>query len=103
VVMGKSFLGVGGQNPVEPLLARKPVICGPHMENFKFLIEELVREKGILQLTDGSELESVIEHLLITPKAASEMVANSDRVLAQHRGAASRAAAFILRNMSRRA
>jgi 3-deoxy-D-manno-octulosonic-acid transferase len=81
---------------VEPLLARKPVICGPHMENFKFLIEELVREKGILQLTDGFQLESAIEHLLITPKAASEMVANSDRVLAQHRGAAARAAAFIL-------
>jgi 3-deoxy-D-manno-octulosonic-acid transferase len=96
VVVGKSFLGVGGQNPVEPLLARKPVICGPHMENFKFLIEELVREKGILQLTDGSQLESAIEHLLITPKAASEMVANSDRVLVQHRGAAARAAAFIV-------
>jgi hypothetical protein len=27
-------------------------------------------------------------------------VANSDRVLAQHRGATERAAAFILRNMS---
>ena len=96
VVMGKSFLGVCGQNPVEPLLARKPVICGPHMENFKFLIEELVREKGVLQLTDGSQLGSAIEHLLISPKAASEMVANSDRVLAQHLGAAARAAEVIL-------
>jgi len=101
VVMGKSFLGIGGQNPVEPLLARKPVICGPHMENFKFLVEELVREKGILQLADDSALEPAIEHLLTTPKAASELVANSDRVLAQHRGAAARAAAFILRNISR--
>ena len=102
VVIGKSFLGVGGQNPVEPLLARKPVICGPHMENFKFLIEELVREKGIRQLRDGSQLESAIEQLLISSKLASEMVANSDRVLAQHRGAAARAARFILQRAGKK-
>jgi 3-deoxy-D-manno-octulosonic-acid transferase len=96
VVIGKSFTGVGGQNPVEPLLARKPVICGPHTENFKFLIEELVREKGILQLPDESGLTAAIEHLLTSSKAASEMVANSDRVLAQHRGATVRAARYIL-------
>jgi 3-deoxy-D-manno-octulosonic-acid transferase len=66
------------------------------MENFKFLIEELVREKGILQLPDESRLASAVESLLTNSKAASEMVANSDRVLAQHRGATERAARFIL-------
>jgi 3-deoxy-D-manno-octulosonic-acid transferase len=96
VVIGKSFTGVGGQNPVEPLLARKPAICGPHMENFKFLIEELVREKGILQLADEAGLSGAVENLLTNSKAASEMVGNSDRVLAQHRGATRRAAKFIL-------
>jgi 3-deoxy-D-manno-octulosonic-acid transferase len=101
VVMGKSFLGIGGQNPVEPLLARKPVICGPHMENFKFLVEELVREKGILQLAGETGLAAAIEHLLSHPKSASEMVSNSDRVLDQHRGATARAAAFILQRAGR--
>jgi 3-deoxy-D-manno-octulosonic-acid transferase len=96
VVIGKSFAGVGGQNPVEPLLARKPVVCGPHMENFKFLVEELVREKGIVQLANESALTTAVDHLLTNWKAASELVANSDRVLAQHRGASARAARFIL-------
>ena len=32
VVIGKSFCGAGGQNPVEPLQAARPVICGPYME-----------------------------------------------------------------------
>jgi 3-deoxy-D-manno-octulosonic-acid transferase len=96
VVIGKSFTGIGGQNPVEPLLARKPVICGPHMENFKFLVEELVREKGVLQLADETRLTAAVEHLLTNAKAAAEMVANSDRILAQHRGATERAARFIL-------
>jgi 3-deoxy-D-manno-octulosonic-acid transferase len=101
VVIGKSFTGIGGQNPVEPLLARKPVICGPHMENFKFLVEELVREKGIVQLADESGLTEAVEHLLTNSKAASELVANSDRVLAQHRGATERASRFILEHSRR--
>ncbi|HEX6565980.1 MAG TPA: 3-deoxy-D-manno-octulosonic acid transferase [Chthoniobacterales bacterium] len=101
VVIGKSFTGVGGQNPVEPLLARKPVVCGPHMENFKFLVEELVREKGVMQLADESGLTAAVEQLLTNSKAASELVANSDRVLAQHRGATARAARFILEHSKR--
>src|SRR5207244_1447292 len=34
VFMGKSLTVHGGQNPVEPILAGKPVVFGPHMENF---------------------------------------------------------------------
>ena len=101
VVIGKSFTGVGGQNPVEPLLARKPVVCGPHMENFKFLVEKLVREKGVVQLADESGLTAAVEQLLTNSKAASELVANSDRVLAQHRGATARSARFILERRER--
>jgi 3-deoxy-D-manno-octulosonic-acid transferase len=71
------------------------------MENFKFLVEELVREKGIVQLTDESGLAAAVEHLLINSKAASELVANSDRVLAQHRGATGRAAKVILERRER--
>jgi 3-deoxy-D-manno-octulosonic-acid transferase len=101
VVIGKSFTGIGGQNPVEPLLARKPVILGPHMENFKFLVEELAREKGVVQLASESSLTVAVEQLLSNSKAASELVANSDQVLARHRGATERAARFILERRDR--
>jgi 3-deoxy-D-manno-octulosonic-acid transferase len=97
VVIGKSFRGTGGQNPVEPILAGKPVICGPHMENFKFLVTELVREGGVKQLTGDPELAPAIRHLLTNPKAAAQLVSNADRVLDHHRGATARAAALVLR------
>ena len=42
VVIGKSFLGKGGQNPVEPIMAGKAVITGPHMENFKAVMNQLL-------------------------------------------------------------
>src|SRR5205823_749911 len=34
VFIGKSLTAHGGQNPVEPIMAGKPVVFGPHMENF---------------------------------------------------------------------
>jgi len=96
VVIGKSFRGVGGQNPVEPLLARKPVVCGPHMENFRFLVEELVAENGIKQLASDQELIPALDQLLADPSAANRIIKRAETVLAQHDGANARTARLIL-------
>ena len=95
-VVGKSFRGVGGQNPVEPLLAHKPVVCGPHMENFRFLVEELVAESGIKQLALEQDLIPVLDQLLGDPATANRMVKRAETVLAQHDGASARTARLIL-------
>jgi 3-deoxy-D-manno-octulosonic-acid transferase len=96
VVIGKSFRGIGGQNPVEPLLAHKPVVCGPHMENFRFLVEELVAENGIKQLASEQELIPALDQLLADTPAASRMVKRAETVLAQHDGANARTAQRML-------
>jgi 3-deoxy-D-manno-octulosonic-acid transferase len=95
-VIGKSFRGIGGQNPVEPLLAHKPVVCGPHMENFRFLVEELAAENGIKQLASEQELIPTLDQLLADPVAANRMVKRAETVLAQHDGATARTARLIL-------
>jgi 3-deoxy-D-manno-octulosonic-acid transferase len=95
-VIGKSFRGVGGQNPVEPLLAHKPVVCGPHMENFRFLVEELAAESGIRQLALEQDLIPALDQLLADPAAAIRMVKRAETVLAQHDGANARTAQLIL-------
>jgi 3-deoxy-D-manno-octulosonic-acid transferase len=97
VVIGKSFCGIGGQNPVEPLLAQKPVVCGPHMENFRFLVKELVAENGIKQLASETDLFPTLDQLLADPAAANRMVKRAESVLAQHDGATARTARSILR------
>ena len=45
VFIGKSLTATGGQNPVEPILAGKPVVFGPHMENFASLAQSLARKR----------------------------------------------------------
>src|SRR6201999_4207784 len=77
VVVGKSFYGVGGQNPIEPILANKPVVVGPHMENFQYIVDELRKAGGIVQLHSADALVSTLADLLRSPSAASALVARA--------------------------
>lgn len=96
VVIGKSFQGIGGQNPVEPIQAARPVISGPHMENFATLINELVAAGGVRRLSSAEALPSAIADLLDHPDQAAAMVERAGSVLAFHFGATSRIAEAIL-------
>jgi 3-deoxy-D-manno-octulosonic-acid transferase len=98
VFVGKSLTANGGQNPVEPILAGKPVIFGPHMENFAVLASALVEARGAVQVADAQALRTVVAELLREPAARAELVANAHRVIATHRGATERTAE-LLRNL----
>ncbi len=96
VVMGKSFRSKGGQNPVEPILAGKPVVCGPHMENFAHLMTELREADAVVQVPNELDLAPAVASLLANPGRAQELVQNARRVLDQHRGAIERTARIVL-------
>jgi len=95
VFIGKSLTAHGGQNPVEPIIAGKPVVFGPHMENFATLAKTLVSKNGAIQVRNIGSLEGAIDHLLRDGKARQRLVRNAREVLDQHRGATQRAAALI--------
>ena len=95
VFMGKSLTAHGGQNPVEPILAGKPVVFGPHMENFATLAKALVSKKGAIRVCDADSLERVIVELLCDTGARQHLVENAREVLSMHKGATARAAALI--------
>jgi len=95
VFIGKSMTAHGGQNPVEPIIARRPVVFGPHMENFVTLAGTLVSKEGAIQVRDVESLQRTIENLLGDSEARQRLVRNAREVLDQHRGATARAAALI--------
>lgn len=96
VFVGKSLTAFGGQNPVEPILSGKPVMFGPHMENFAALAGELVAKKGALRIEDEAALEQTIRSLLRDPTARQELVRNARGVIDAHRGATKRTAYLVL-------
>jgi len=95
VFMGKSLTARGGQNPVEPIIAGKPVIFGPHMENFARLAEELVESGGAARVENVEGLIEETRRLLNDSAVRMEMVGAALRVIQPHRGATARTAALI--------
>jgi len=93
--VGKSLTARGGQNPVEPILAGKPVLFGPHMENFSALAQALVANEAAIQIHDPHSLQKKIAWLLHDREAALRLVANAQTVLARHSGATSRTALLV--------
>jgi 3-deoxy-D-manno-octulosonic-acid transferase len=95
VFIGKSLTARGGQNPVEPIVAGKPVIFGPHMENFATLAKALVSRNGAIQVRDADALEKAVANLLHDSDARQRLVENAREMLNQHRGATARTAGLI--------
>jgi 3-deoxy-D-manno-octulosonic-acid transferase len=67
-IIGKSFSGTGGQNPLEPAYWGKPILCGPHMENFPFMKE--FYDAGAAFEVLPSMLSEKIGALLVNPGLA---------------------------------
>ncbi|MEP7016215.1 MAG: 3-deoxy-D-manno-octulosonic acid transferase [Verrucomicrobiota bacterium] len=100
--VGKSLVGRGGQNPAEAILAGKPVLFGPHMENFALLAESLLAAHGAIQINSATELRRALASLLPDPERREEMVQNARGVLDAHRGATARTARLVVDLVPRR-
>lgn len=64
VFVGKSLTQTGGQNPVEPARDGKPVVVGPHMENFPAIAQDFREAGAWVQAGDAAELKAAILRLL---------------------------------------
>ncbi|MEO5913059.1 MAG: glycosyltransferase N-terminal domain-containing protein [Luteolibacter sp.] len=94
VVVGKSFLSTGGQNPCEAILAERPLIFGPHMENFQPLVRRLIASGGCIS-ADPAELAAAILTAL-DPVEAARMTRTATAALARHDGATRRILSLLM-------
>jgi 3-deoxy-D-manno-octulosonic-acid transferase len=95
VIIGKSFLAIGGQNPAEAIIAHKPVIVGPHMENFQPLTSQLIIAEGILCAKDAHDLPQLLDSLLKNENHKSSMCQRAYTVLQQHADATQRSIKMV--------
>lgn len=87
VIVGKSFLATGGQNPAEAVMARKPVLFGPHMENFEALVDLLLKQGGAVQVPDVAALEKELSTLLADTTRCQRLGDSGHAALRAHEGA----------------
>jgi len=100
VFVGKSMPGVkevGGQNPGEPAMLGKPIVFGPHMENFASLAAQFLEAGGATSVQTPAELEQGLRGMLASPAPYLERAERLRALLTPHVGAAQRTAALLLR------
>lgn len=84
VIMGGSFVPLGGQNILECARLGKAVVFGPHMANFADEARLFVEHQAGIQVGDTEELISQINRLSSDPASCTQLGENGRRLLAQY-------------------
>lgn len=90
VFVGGSLKQRGGHNPLEAAVHGKPVVFGPHMENFREIASFLLEAEAARCTGNREELVHLVEEILAKPELGENMGRNGRAVLAAHRGATQR-------------
>lgn len=91
VFVGGSLVARGGHNIIEPAACARPIIVGPHMENFRAIADDFTRADALVQLKpeDSNPAEALAREfvrLLVDRTAAEAMGARAREILLKNRG-----------------
>ena len=87
VFVGGSLVATGGHNVLEPAVFGKPIVFGPHMENFREISEAFVSAGAAVRLDDEGQLETVLLDLLGDPVRRARLGAAARALVEANRGA----------------
>ncbi len=95
VFCGASLVPLGGQNPLEPAVWGKPILYGPHMEDFQDAKEMLESAGGSLEVPDSRELAEAFLGLLEHPDESGALGHRAREAALQTQAAAHKHAEII--------
>ena len=87
VFVGGSLVATGGHNVLEPAVFGKPIVFGPHMENFLEIADAFVSNGAGVQLSSEAELEEAFLSLMSDPVRRARLGAAARALVEANRGA----------------
>jgi 3-deoxy-D-manno-octulosonic-acid transferase len=103
VFVGGSLVPAGGHNILEPALFGKPIIFGPHMENFAEIAEAFLANGAAIQVRSERELVEAVIGLMNDPVRRARLGAGARAMVEANRGAKERTLAVLTRLLPARA
>jgi 3-deoxy-D-manno-octulosonic-acid transferase len=94
--VGGSMVQKGGQNPIEPAAAGRPVLFGPDMSDFPEVSRLLLETGGAIQVQNPTELIEQCTRLLQDHRLAETMGMRARSLVDGHRGASETIAAEVV-------
>jgi 3-deoxy-D-manno-octulosonic-acid transferase len=95
VFVGGSLVDAGGHNILEPAVFGKPIVFGPHMQNFAEIAEAFLDQGAAVQVRNGRELESALLELLNDPVRRASLGAAARALVEANRGARAKSLSVI--------
>lgn len=83
--IGGSLVPEGGHNPLEAAWAGKPILFGPHMEDFSEIAEALIAADAARVVTGAAELTAALTEIFADPDTRRKMGAAALAVVAARR------------------
>jgi 3-deoxy-D-manno-octulosonic-acid transferase len=95
VFVGGSLFDRGGHNILEPAIFGKPIIFGPHMDNFREIADTFVTNGAAVQVQSERELEEALLTLVSDPVRRARLGAAARALVEANRGAKEKTLAAI--------
>lgn len=103
VFVGGSLVATGGHNVLEPAVFGKPIVFGPHMENFFEIADTFVTNGGGVQVSGARELEDVFVSLMSDPVRRARLGAAARALVEANRGAKEKSVSVLAALLPREA
>jgi len=87
VFVGGSLVDHGGHNILEPAIFGKPIVFGPHMHNFKEIVDTFLSNDAALQVQSDRELDDALLTLVTDPVRRARLGAAARALVEANRGA----------------
>jgi 3-deoxy-D-manno-octulosonic-acid transferase len=95
VFVGGSLADHGGHNILEPAVFGKPIVFGPHMQNFREIADAFISNDAAVQVQSDRELEELMIALITDPVRRARLGAAARALVEANRGAKTKTLAVI--------
>jgi 3-deoxy-D-manno-octulosonic-acid transferase len=87
VFVGGSLVNQGGHNILEPAMYGKPIVFGPHMQNFQEIADAFITNGAAMQVQSERELDEALLTLVTDPVLRARLGAAARALVEANRGA----------------